>query len=339
MKVFKKSICVFLSAAIVMSIAMVAPISASAKKKAKPKLNKKKITLYVGKSKQLKLKKAKSWKVKWKTSKKSVATVSSSGYVTAKHKGKATITAKYKGKKYKCKVTVKPKVTKLGKEFTLYLGDTLPLVIKNSWGSVMSSKNWKTTDKSVATVNQSGLVTPKKVGRVNVSAEDSSGNILYGTVNVLNPYTALKNYITKKGTLEPKSQMKYIEYTASGNEARIYYDASKKEFVFANYYQSSDHGYFVSYSIPENGKKNIDLVFTYSSSSLDIEWNSSVDTSKYVKNSNLTYTEVYATSSYNAEKAYAACDELYSKSVYIWDTLLRDKLEMKVCSVGYSSYK
>ncbi len=75
----------------------------------KIKLNKKKATIYVNSTLQLKLKKAKASKVKWSSSKKAVATVSKKGKVVAKKAGKTTITAKYKGKKYKCKITVKAK--------------------------------------------------------------------------------------------------------------------------------------------------------------------------------------------------------------------------------------
>lgn len=66
-------------------------------KKVKLKLNKKKVTLFVGKSVRLKVKGTKK-KVKWKSSKKKVATVTSKGKVKAKKKGKARITAKI-GKK------------------------------------------------------------------------------------------------------------------------------------------------------------------------------------------------------------------------------------------------
>lgn len=74
---------------------------------AKPKLNKKKVTLKVGKTVKLKLKHAK--KVKWSSNNKKVATVNKKGKVKAKKAGKAKIVAKYKGKKYTCKVTVKKK--------------------------------------------------------------------------------------------------------------------------------------------------------------------------------------------------------------------------------------
>lgn len=81
-------------------VCMAVPISAAGK------INKKKATLKVGQTLQLKVTGTKG-KVKWKSSKKSVATVSSKGRVKAKKKGSATITAKVGKKKYTCKVTVK----------------------------------------------------------------------------------------------------------------------------------------------------------------------------------------------------------------------------------------
>lgn len=68
-------------------VCMAVPVSAAGK------INKKKATLKVGQTLQLKVTGTKG-KVKWKSSKKSVATVSSKGRVKAKKKGSATITAK-----------------------------------------------------------------------------------------------------------------------------------------------------------------------------------------------------------------------------------------------------
>ncbi|MEE3468548.1 MAG: Ig-like domain-containing protein [Eubacterium sp.] len=72
-------------------------------------ISKKKLTIYTGNKKQLKLKnvtKKQAKKITWKSSKKSVATVNKKGVITAKNEGKTTITATYKKKKYTCKVTV-----------------------------------------------------------------------------------------------------------------------------------------------------------------------------------------------------------------------------------------
>lgn len=72
----------------------------------KVSLNKKKATLQVGQSVQLKLKGAKK-KVKWSSSKKSVAAVSSRGKVTARQTGSAKIFARAEGRRYCCRVVVK----------------------------------------------------------------------------------------------------------------------------------------------------------------------------------------------------------------------------------------
>ena len=81
-------------------VCMAVPVSAATK------ISKKKATLKVGQTLQLKVTGTKK-KPKWTSSKKSVATVSSKGRVKAKKKGTATITAKVGKKKYTCKITVK----------------------------------------------------------------------------------------------------------------------------------------------------------------------------------------------------------------------------------------
>lgn len=74
------------------------------------KMNKKTMSLKVGKSASLKVSfkpaNASVKKVTWKTSNKNIATVSKNGKVTAKKAGTVTITATVNGKKATCKVTV-----------------------------------------------------------------------------------------------------------------------------------------------------------------------------------------------------------------------------------------
>ena len=81
----KRSIALILCFALTLS--MLIPPQQSAAKKAKLKLNKKKVTLYVGKSVQLKVKGTKK-KAKWKSSNKRYATVDSKGKVKALKAGK-----------------------------------------------------------------------------------------------------------------------------------------------------------------------------------------------------------------------------------------------------------
>ena len=73
---------------------------------AKVKINKKKATVYVGKTVQLKVTRTKK-KVKWSSSNKKIAKVTKKGKVKGIKVGKAVITAKVGTKKYKCKVTIK----------------------------------------------------------------------------------------------------------------------------------------------------------------------------------------------------------------------------------------
>ena len=99
--------------AVVMMVMTVLPYGGTGQADAKAKkitLNKKKLTLKVGKTFKLKVKGTKK-KVVWKSSKKKVATVNKKGLVRAKKKGTAKITAKVAGKKLKCTVTVKKKTT------------------------------------------------------------------------------------------------------------------------------------------------------------------------------------------------------------------------------------
>lgn len=102
---FKKILTVMLVFVMVLTLS---PIQANAAKKVK--LNKSKISMFVGKSYTLKLKNNKK-KIKWSSSKKKVATVSKKGKVKAKKKGTCKITAKVGKKKYVCKVTVKKKIS------------------------------------------------------------------------------------------------------------------------------------------------------------------------------------------------------------------------------------
>lgn len=98
-----------------------------AQMKAKPAINKKKVTMKIGEKTKLKVKNCKK-KVRWKSSKKKVATVSSKGVVKAKKAGKAKITARAGGRKYVCRVTVKAKSSKKGK--SSYEEEVLKLVNK-----------------------------------------------------------------------------------------------------------------------------------------------------------------------------------------------------------------
>ena len=167
------------------------------------KLNKTSGTLEVGKTYTLKAtvspSDASNQSVKWSTSNKKVATVSSSGKVTAVGNGTATITCKTVdgSKTATYKVTVITKVTgvKLNKSNALlYLGKTLTLkaTVSPSTASDKTVK-WYTSDKKIATVSQKGVVTPVKAGTVTITAKTVDGSFKKTcTVTVERASTAVK---------------------------------------------------------------------------------------------------------------------------------------------------
>ncbi len=113
MKIIKKIITFLLIYTLILSGIPLNQIFSS-KGKTKIKLSQKKLTLYKGKKKRLKLKNYKNQKkITWKSKNKKIATVTKKGWVKAKKAGRTTILCryKYKGKKRtkKCKVTVKQK--------------------------------------------------------------------------------------------------------------------------------------------------------------------------------------------------------------------------------------
>lgn len=75
---------------------------------AKVRLNKTKLSLFIGNTFQLKLSSVKNKKkIKWQSSNKEVASVDKKGKIVANSEGKAKISATFGKQKYTCKVTVK----------------------------------------------------------------------------------------------------------------------------------------------------------------------------------------------------------------------------------------
>ena len=98
-------------------------------------------------------------KYKWVSSNKSIATVNKKGVVTGKKSGTVTITGSQKGKKTVVKVKVVPLKEKETK--TITAGETAKLNMKQYKGSTYK---WTTSNKSVASVNQKGVVVANKEG-------------------------------------------------------------------------------------------------------------------------------------------------------------------------------
>ena len=121
--------------------------------------------------------------VTWSSGNTSVATVSSSGLITAKAVGTTTITVTTTdgGKKATCSVTVDPiHVTgvSLNKaNLTLIVGETEMLTATVSPADATDkSVTWSSNNTSVATVSSSGVVTAKAVGNATITVTTNDGS-------------------------------------------------------------------------------------------------------------------------------------------------------------------
>ena len=156
------------------------------------KLNKKEVTLYVGKSTTLKIQGTKK-KVTWSTNKEKIVTVSKNGKVTAKKAGTAIITAKVGKKNYNCKVTVK----------NPYISDenlTLTKVTKyrlKLYGAEIKSA--KSSNEKVAIVTKKGVIETRTHGKATITLKDKNGNSYKCKVTVKKVDTSGEELILKKG--------------------------------------------------------------------------------------------------------------------------------------------
>lgn len=155
-----------------------APASASAK----IKINKSKLTLAVGKSYRMKLSglSGDEEPLVWKSTRTSIAKISKAGKVTAKKKGVSYLYTDVNGKRYRCRLTVTQPVTKIklnktkksvtrGKSFTL----KATVSPKNANKPALS---WKSSDPSVATVDQTGRVSAVGKGTAKITATAKDGS-------------------------------------------------------------------------------------------------------------------------------------------------------------------
>ena len=129
--------------------------------------------------------------VNWSSSNTAVATVSSSGRVTAKGGGTAVITATATdggGAKASCTVTVKVPVTgitlnKTATEIVEGNTETLTATVAPADAS-NKGVSWSSNNTDVATVSSSGKVTAKSVGTAVITATANDGSGTKATCNV-----------------------------------------------------------------------------------------------------------------------------------------------------------
>lgn len=175
-------------------------------------------------------------KITWSSSNPKVATVSTSGKVSAKGIGSATITATAtSGKKATCKITVvKNKVAatsiKLNKsKSTIKAGETLALTAKLSPNKTTDTVTWSTSSKKIATVDKNGIVTGIKGGTVTITGKTTNGLTATCKVTVKVPSTSVsinktaatikvKKTIKLKATMNPKGSTDSLTWSSSNKK-------------------------------------------------------------------------------------------------------------------------
>lgn len=152
-------------------------------------LNYSSITLNMGNTKQLKAtvspSNAKNKSVTWSSNDTSVASVSSSGKVTAKGPGVATITVKTSnGKTRTCKVTVRG-IDITGDILFNYptVGDVYYLSAK-AYPSNTTKFTWSTSNSKVVSINSRGKMTAKAAGTATITVKTSDGRSESIKINV-----------------------------------------------------------------------------------------------------------------------------------------------------------
>ncbi len=157
-KWMKRYCILFMLLAILFSVTVPTQVQA-----AKTAINKKKVSICVGSTYQLKVKNAK--RVTWSSTNKRIVSVTSKGKITGRKSGTATIKAKAGSKTYSCKVTVK-KVSLSAKSLTIAYGKQAILTLKNA----PKSAAWFSSNPKVAYISNK-QVTARSVGTAIITAK------------------------------------------------------------------------------------------------------------------------------------------------------------------------
>lgn len=153
----------------------------------------------------------------WSSSNTSVATVSTSGLVTAVANGTAVVTVKTaNNKSATCTITVQTSPTAIAISGATYVrvGKTTTYTISSytpSTANANKNVTWSSSNTAVATISSSGVITGIKAGTATITAKTANGVTATKTITV----TSLS--ITPSSKVLELSDVKTVTLTASGS--------------------------------------------------------------------------------------------------------------------------
>lgn len=165
---------------------------------------------------------------KWKSSDSKIASVNTYGKVTAKKSGSVTITAKISNAEATCKVTVnKTKITLDKTSIELERGNNISLYATTS---IQSQVTWKSSKKSIATIDENGTITALKPGETIITAT-AGGSTATSKVTV--KYPSIKLNETKVKLY--RNQTYQLKATVSSGIKPIWKSSKKSVAIIDEY--------------------------------------------------------------------------------------------------------
>ena len=190
-------------------------------------LNAEKRIITVGKVSQLKatvLPNGANQKVTWRTGNPKTATVDQTGKVTAKSVGLTWLYAKtVDGKEAKALIKVIPQPTEVKLNYSskvVTLGKTTQFKAAVNPTDANQAVTWRSSNSNIASVDQTGKVTAKRIGTAYIYAKAINGKEAKAVVKVIpQPMDVKLNYSSKVVTLGKTTQFKATVNPTGANQA------------------------------------------------------------------------------------------------------------------------